>query len=401
MIRLFINSMTSGGAEKVVLTLLDRFQAAQQEVQLICIEHEQFYDVPESASVQYLSTHQSMENSWQKIPFLFFGARRLKKMVVQQKIPIVQSHLLRASFINVIARWMGSSHHAQVVLHSRINFDHKPWWYQIVAKYLYKKILHRADSVVSICQSMKIELDDYLDLRKHPAHHAIYNPHDLADIRQKAKAHIADFKFQKETDYIISVGRLVPGKRLDDLVHAFAALQHSKPNTALLFIGEGPEQAKLQALSAQLHVKEKVHFLGYQQNPFAYIARSQILVLSSEWEGLPNVLIEALACRTAVVSSDCISGPREILHPTSNLTKQLSNQWEKGSYGFLYPVGKWQLLKECLERLLSNSEERMALVAAGEKRAQEFEATGIAHQYLKSFGLVAAKSTSCAEPIHR
>ncbi|MEO1624196.1 MAG: glycosyltransferase [Bacteroidota bacterium] len=395
MIQLFINSMTSGGAEKVVLTLLEQFQQAEQSVELCCIEREQFYDIPKDIPVHYLSEHESLAHSWWKIPHLFICAWKLKQWTDAHQVPIVQSHLLRATFINAIAKRMGARYRAQVVLHSRINFDHRPWWHRQMAKWLYRKALQEADSVVSICQSMKLELDEYLQLKDHPDHQAIYNPHPLDSIRQKAAAQIGSFSFQSNTDYIVSVGRLVKGKRLDDLLRAFHHLRGSNPrDIALLIIGEGDQQETLEALADELGIRENVHFLGYQQNPFAYIARSQVLVLSSEWEGLPNVLIEALACETAVISSDCISGPREILHPQSDLQKQLVDEWEKGPYGWLYPVGRWELLADCLAQLLADSSSRQALEINGVKRAQDFAAERIAQQYLSSLGIPSSRKTS-------
>ncbi len=384
MISVFINSLTSGGAEKVVLTLLERFKHSGKTLELILIEKERFYELPNEIPANYLTDYESMENGILKMPYLFVCAFRLKKSI-KKPGQIVQSHLLRASFINVLAKLFGSKHHAQIVVHSRINFDHKPIYYQVIAKWIYQFIFQRADSIISICKVMKNELDEYLDLKDHPMHRAIYNPHNIQEIQQRAKEAVQDFDFHKNKKYIISVGRIVKGKRLDDLIYAFQKIEKHHSNTELIFIGDGDLRSSLEQLSTELKIQDKVHFLGYQQNPFAYISRSDILVLTSEWEGLPNILIEAMACGTALISSDCISGPREIIHPESDLSRQLKNQIEYGDYGLLYPVGAIDLLAKALQLLLEDDTLRQEFIKEGFERVKDFDQVKIAEQYLRLF----------------
>lgn len=384
MISVFINSLTSGGAEKVVLTLIDRFKRRDDTLELIMIEKERFYDLPKDVPSKYLTTYDSLESGPLKFPYLFVCAWRLKKSI-RHKGQIIQSHLLRASFINVIAKWMGSKHHAQIVVHSRINFEHQPWLVRNFSKWLYQRIFNSADSVISICETMKLELDEYLMLRDHPKHLAIHNPHNLKAIQAKAKEDSEGFSFDPAKQYIISVGRLVEGKRVDDLLYAFSRLNENRKNVELIILGDGVLRDSLEGLANQLGITNHVHFVGFQQNPFAFIARSTITVLSSEWEGLPNIIIESMACGTAVISSDCISGPREIIAPTSDLRKQLKNNLEPGEYGILYPVGDVELLSQSLEKLLNDKEAREVFVKKGLERAQDFDETKIAEQYLQSF----------------
>ncbi len=384
MISVFINSLTSGGAEKVVLTLLERFKHSGKTLELILIEKERFYELPNEIPANYLTDYESMENGILKMPYLFVCAFRLKKSI-KKPGQIVQSHLLRASFINVLAKLFGSKHHAQIVVHSRINFDHKPIYYQVIAKWIYQFIFQRADSVISICEVMKNELDEYLDLKDHPMHRAIYNPHNIGEIQQRAKEAVQDFDFHNNKKYIISVGRIVKGKRLDDLIYAFQKIEKHHSNTELIFIGDGDLRGPLEQLSTELKIQDKLHFLGYQQNPFAYISRSDILVLTSEREGLPNILIEAMACGTALISSDCISGPREIIHPESDLSRQLKNQIEYGDYGLLYPVGAIDLLARSLQLLLEDDTLRQEFIKEGFERVKDFDQVKIAEQYLRLF----------------
>jgi len=348
------------------------------------IEKEKFYDIPEEVSAKYLTTYDSLEHSLFKMPYLFVCAYRLKKSI-QRPGQLVQSHLLRASFINVIAKLFGAKHHAQIVVHSRISFEHRPVYYRIPAQWIYKQIFKRADSIVSICEVMKRDLDTYLELENHPLHRAIYNPHNLQAIQGKAQEEVAGFQFLKDKKYIISVGRIVKGKRLKDLITAFSRVKQDQKNIELIILGDGDLRADLESYVHDLALDQAIHFLGFQQNPFAFIAKSDLLVLSSEWEGLPNILIEAMACGTAVISADCISGPREIINPDSDLSLQLTDQIEYGKYGVLYPVGDVGLLAEALQVLLKDKERLELYVRQGLERIKDFDEQKIAKAYLDFF----------------
>lgn len=385
MISILINSLTSGGAEKVVLTLLQKLGQKYDDLELIFIEKEQFYEIPEGTKTTYLTGFDSLENGFLKMPYLLVCAWRLKKHVKKNNTKIVQSHLLRATFINAFAKMLGSKHHAQVVIHSRINFENRSWVFRIFAKWVYKKILHRADSVISICQVMKNDLDEYLNLKNHPKHVAIYNPHNLNEVKKMSKEIPLDFDFLLEKKYIISVGRLAQGKRLDDLIRAFYNLK--KEEVELIFIGNGSEEKELKRLVKELELEKVVHFLGYQPNPYQYLAQADIYVLSSEWEGLPNIIIEAMICGTTVISSDCISGPREIISPDSQLSFSLKDNVEQGTYGILYPVGKVELLTEAMNLLLENEDLCNEFIQKGLERSESFDDIKITQKYIETFPL--------------
>ncbi|WP_147283720.1 glycosyltransferase [Bosea caraganae] len=136
---------------------------------------------------------------------------------------------------------------------------------------------------------------------------------DIASARAAAPPHPW---FAEQGPVIVAIGRLVRQKRYDILIEALAQVRQTKP-ARLIILGEGPEQAALTALAQTRGVADTVHFTGFAMNRLDYLVRADLYVLSSEYEGFPNALIEAIACLVPVVSTDCAGeGPREILGPS-------------------------------------------------------------------------------------
>ena len=162
---------------------------------------------------------------------------------------------------------------------------------------------------------------------------------------------------------IITIGRLVPQKDQACLLRAFA-LVATRVDADLVIVGTGPELPALQQLARQYAIEDRVHFAGHQSNPYPLLARADLFVLSSRFEGMPNVLIEALACGLPVVSTDCPSGPREIL--------------ADGTYGQLVPVGDAEKLAWAMERALRAP----AQPDRQRRRARMFDVVDIARRYV-------------------
>jgi glycosyltransferase involved in cell wall biosynthesis len=163
---------------------------------------------------------------------------------------------------------------------------------------------------------------------------------------------------------VLGVGRLVPQKDFATLVRAFARVR-ARRSARLLVLGEGPGRCELERLAGELGVACEVRFAGRVESAPAYMARAAVFALSSAWEGFGRVLVEALAVGCPVVSTDCPSGPREIL--------------EDGAFGPLVPVGNAEALAEAIEAVLDRPPERSALV----KRAEAFSIERGVERYLE------------------
>ena len=152
---------------------------------------------------------------------------------------------------------------------------------------------------------------------------------------------------------VLGVGKLKIQKDFPTLLKAFAQVRSRRP-ARLIILGEGDGEAELKALATGLGIADDVDFHGQVQNPFAFYRRAAVFVLSSRWEGLPNALIEAMACGCAVVSTDCPSGPREIL--------------EDGRFGALVPVGDAEAMANAILTVLTDP----PAPAAAIERARQF-----------------------------
>lgn len=198
----------------------------------------------------------------------------------------------------------------------------------------------RADAIVAVSDGVA---DDLADVARLPRESVItvYNPTDLAYIAGRAaEPAVHPWLADGGAPVIVAVGRLAAQKDYTTLLHAFAKLRALRP-VRLIVLGEGRKRAELEGLAAELGIADAVAMPGYAENPFAALARAQLYVMSSRYEGLPGALIQALACGCKVVSTDCPSGPQEIL--------------DHGRYGRLVPVGDVALLTAALHAALDDA----------------------------------------------
>ncbi|MBF0450515.1 MAG: glycosyltransferase [Candidatus Magnetomorum sp.] len=379
---LLINSLAGGGAEKVVLTVLTELLKRGHHIQLICLEKNTFYDVPDTVEIIYLSDAKGHENGIKKLLNLPFLAIKLTRIVKKYNIGVVQSHLFRANYVNILSRFLGSRHICQVVntgaitakyfnagISGKINLGLIRWLYP------------KADLVINKAQGTL--LDTAQRFRFNVPQIVIYNPVQLALIQSKQKEPLInkDFAFQPNRRYIITMARMHSQKCLHVLIHSFALISTRFPDTDLLFLGDGEERPQLEQLITDLQLKNRVFLIGQVRNPYKYLVRSHLFVLPSATEGFPNSLVEAMICKLPVISTDCMSGPREILAPESDVTKRIETTIEFAPYGVLVPVRNHVLLAEAMVKML---EDRSMCTAYAEKahvRACMFSAEKIIDEY--------------------
>jgi glycosyltransferase involved in cell wall biosynthesis len=209
----------------------------------------------------------------------------------------------------------------------------------------------------------------------------LYPGFNLADIRRRAALPARDVLDQP---YIVSVTRLEETQKdVATLIRAYALLvrRHAIAEP-LLLVGQGRHQADLERLARELGVRERIIFLGFTSNPLPYVRHARLMVLSSKFEGLPTALIEGLILGKVLVSSDCPTGPREIL--------------DQGRAGLLTPVGDADALAAAMLRGLRDEALRARLSAAALRHAEEFGVDAFRcnfHRLLERLGIMAGEAS--------
>ncbi len=223
-----------------------------------------------------------------------------------------------------------------------------------------------ADAWIAISNGVA---DDAARVTGIPRHEivAIHNPVVTPELRRRAAAPVQEPWLASDAPpVVLGVGRLVPQKDFATLLRAFARVRARRP-ARLLILGEGPERPALEALAAELGIAADVRLAGRVADAPAYMARAAVFALSSAWEGFGRVLVEALAVGCPVVSTDCPSGPREIL--------------EGGTFGPLVRVGDADALGAAIASVIDRPPDRQLLV----KRAEAFTLEHGVQRYLDVF----------------
>ena len=232
----------------------------------------------------------------------------------------------------------------------------------LLFRVLYRLLFPFADRIVAVSDGVGDSLVRKLGVPRGKIE-TIYNPvarPEIGNLAAEAPDH--PWMVEAESPVFLAVGRLAPAKDFATLLRAFQRVCRERP-ARLIILGEGPERRRLETIARRLDVADRVSMPGWVANPFAFMNRASVFVISSRYEGLSLVLIEALACGCPAVSTDCPSGPSEILLD--------------GEIGPLVPVGDDATLAAAMERLLDDPPDKETLRA----RARFFSVEACAARY--------------------
>lgn len=231
--------------------------------------------------------------------------------------------------------------------------------------YLMRKLYPRADEIVANSSGMAEDIAHTLGLSLERVQ-VIHNPTVTPDLLERAKEPLDHPWFAPgEPPVILGVGRLIEQKDFSTLIRAFSRVRRGRVARLVILGEDRGKRAELNKLRAELGLEDSVAFPGFVANPFAYMSRATVFVLSSRWEGLPNALIQAMACGCPVVSTNCPSGPAEIL--------------KNGKYGLLVPMQDEIKLAEAIQNTMDTPLISTELLKA---RAQDFSLERITDAYL-------------------
>jgi len=378
-VALLVNSLGNGGGEKIVSTIVNELSKTNQ-VEVILLENKIFYEIDENTKLTILNLKIQNQSNLLKFLLIPVFAWKLAKYVKTYHIDIVNSHLYRANYINVLAKIFGAKHKIIIVNHGDPFQYKKKGLLGKINLFLIKNLYHKSNLVITISKIMRKRI---LKIVPQAKIEVINNPYDINITKDFSRKNI-NFAFNKNKKYLICMGRLIKLKRFVDIIIAVSKLDE---NIELIILGDGIERKNLEKIAKNYRVNNRIHFTGNVKNPFAYLKKSDIFILSSESEGFPNSIIEALVCNLPIVSSDCISGPREILAPSSNINIQLKDSIEIAEYGILFPVGDVEKLVESINLLLENEKLCNQYIEKGQIRVNDFSVEKIVKKYREVFEL--------------
>lgn len=287
-----IDGLGGGGAERVALTQATAFQKIGYDVTLVLLKSKIEYSIPDGIQIMVLKSHKDL-NGLSKI---------IERAKLSGGVACVLSHLPRAD--KLVSR---------LRLRCSVLFVHNnmsSYWVKnkkgLSRWNVVRKIRRIYSGAKVACVSDGVK-NDFISLNIHvPLIETIYNPFNIEDIKNKSREYDPGIN----GDYVLHVGRFDPQKRHDILLEAYRRANLSVP---LVLLGKGDSEPEIRKKVIELGLSDKVIFAGFSANPYPWMRRAKFLCLSSEYEGLPTVLIESLICGTPIVSFDCPSGPKEIL----------------------------------------------------------------------------------------
>ena len=318
-------NLKKGGAEKRIKALSEYLNDDKILIFIGC-----FGKPPQSTRFNYLIDNVSHLGKRGLIPL--FSLLRMVRVIYFIKPDIIFSNLGRINLLTLILGILPIKFHGKII----IGISNHP---KRFSNSLYKTLLYKhSDGVIANSHGIKNYLCNEwgLDERNiHVIHNGLNSTH-ITSLTEEDPV----FEWYKESlPIIISIGRLNPQKNHACLIKAFSIVRKSI-NSRLIIIGEGRHRQDLEELVRSVGVAEDTWFAGYQYNPYKFLARSTLFVLSSKWEGFPNVILEAMVCAVPVISTDIDFGPREMI--------------DNGKTGFLVPNDDPETLASQIQYVLEN-----------------------------------------------
>lgn len=304
-------NLEPGGAEKVFLTLADHLGREGAEVHLALMHSSGalLAEVPE-----HITVHRLFPYSRKFLGYELYCAYALAKLADRLKVKACLSTLPPANVVNIWAQQLSNHSHRVIIREANtpsvyVRQGLRPRLLDGIAQLFYRK----ADIFVAPSNEVASDAQAHYQIPREKIK-IIPNPIDFEEIRRKADGPLEIDDFKSDELIVMAMGRLTYQKGFDVLIQAFSQV---KMKAKLYIFGAGELEQELRRLIKSLHQSERIILAGHVANPFPYLKRCDLFVLSSRFEGQPNVLLQAMALGRPIVSTDCPSGPRELLESSS------------------------------------------------------------------------------------
>jgi len=249
----------------------------------------------------------------------FKRCKKLRKHIQENHIDTVISYGEVANIVNVLVPKKRTILAVQVDLQRSF----APGWYGKMYRFLVTLLYRRADVVVAISESIARDLMETFHVPEHKVV-SLCNIYDFEKVLEDSKVALTpDTEVLFKDPVVINIANLNQQKGQKHLINAFSRAKRAVPNLQLVIIGRGAQEQPLKKHVIDMGLESSVHFFGFQANPYKYLSRAKVFALTSLYEGIPTIVIEALLLGIPVISTDCKTGPREIL--------------EDSEYGILVP----------------------------------------------------------------
>jgi len=337
-----IGSLESGGAERMALALVRALLANGNKVRLFCLDTDRIMPIPgneeERQAIERriitLSSGSTSYSTLRKVltfPALHF---RLEREVRNERLDLMISFMERANILNLLGR-RSVPRIISIRTNLSLGLALKDPLKRLLIQYGYARLLPRATNINFNSKEAAADLHNLFP--KHRLTTSVIPNFVDDDIFQRARESLpAEALALLSGDVILTCGRLLPVKGHIALIRAFTKIATAVPDAKLIILGDGPLQKQIDTLIQRLDLENRVFLPGFQKNPYAWMARCKLFVLSSQREGFPNALLEAMALDRPVVSVDCRSGPRELLAPESD-PRIKTEKLELATFGVLTP----------------------------------------------------------------
>ncbi|GLU44891.1 glycosyltransferase [Allomuricauda sp. NBRC 101325] len=372
-IAIYINSLSGGGAERVTSYLLPYLVNKGHDVVLVLTEEKLAYPVPQEVPIHFLAKSKEKESGvlkLLKLPWLAFKyARFLKKENITHSFSL----LTRPCYVNIMARWF-TKHPYKLIISER-NFPSMQYGGNGVQakinRFLVNRLYSKADLVISNAKASAVDLVENFGVSEERTK-TIYNPIDIDKI---AAINKRDGFFDPNYINAVSIGRLVPEKNHNLLLDALVPFK----NLRLYIFGEGELRPQLESKIKNLGLDNQVFLMGFENNPFQYLKTADFFLFGSLNEGFPNVLLEAMCCGLPIISTNCKSGPDEMLELKESRTDDIMFT----DYGILTPVNHLECMQKALDYVLNHPEFLDNCKPNLHRRVQDFKREPILEEYRK------------------
>jgi glycosyltransferase involved in cell wall biosynthesis len=349
-----INSLEGGGAERVMCLVAAAVAEAEKHWRVTLATLDQERD-------SYALSERVIRIRLNAGGSLLWSMITLRRLVRLERPDVIVSFLTRSNCAAIACSWLAGIPcvvSERVHTTSHLSSDRgRP-----LKKALIRCLYPYADRIVAVSQGIMDDLVEHYGVAASQVV-TIHNPVDAERIRRAA---LTAPSLDLPHDFIVAVGRLAPNKNFSMLLRSYAA---ANIGSSLVILGEGPERSRLEALASELGVSDRVHLLGFAANPHAILARAQFYVSPSNAEGFPNAMIEAMCIGLPVVSTDCESGPSEILQGGAGAPKV--TELAKAKFGILVPPDNERAMSAALQAM-SEPRSRGHFAALARKRAHDF-----------------------------